>query len=161
MIRDARAEDLAPLARALAGQPLLARYGTSAAALERSLVEARARGDGLLVAEEGGTPRGIAWFLDGGTFALGGYLRLIALAPGEEGRGLGGALLDEVERRVHARSRHLFLLVSGFNDGARRFYAARGYREVGAIPELVREGIDEILLWKRLQALPATSPDRR
>jgi ribosomal protein S18 acetylase RimI-like enzyme len=149
-IRAARASDLAPLARSLAGQPLLERYGTDAAALERSLSSALARGDGLAVAEEAGAPRGLAWFLVEGTFALGGYLKLIALAPGAEGRGLGGALLDEVERQVAARSRHLFLLVSHFNDGARRFYARRGYREAGALPSLVREGIDEVVMWRRL-----------
>lgn len=149
-IREPRSEELAPLARALAGQPLLARYGTSAEGLARSLEAARARGEGLLVADDGGGAGGLAWFLVEGTFALGGYLRLIALAPGGEGRGTGSALLAEVEARVRARSPNLFLLVTRDNDRARRFYAARGYAEAGVLSSLVRPGIDEVVMWKRL-----------
>jgi ribosomal protein S18 acetylase RimI-like enzyme len=149
-IRELAPEDLDPLSRALAGQPLMARYGTTADGLRGSLERARSRGDGLLVADEAGAPCGLAWFLVEGTLALGGYLRLIALRPGSEGRGTGSALLAEVERRVRARSPNLFLLVTSDNDRARRFYAARGYAECGALPSLVREGIDEVLMWKRL-----------
>lgn len=150
IIRPARGDEAEAIALAVADQPLLARYGTTCAGLARSLDQALARGDGLLVAQEEGAVRGMAWFLASGTFALGGYLRLIALAPGTEGRGVGGLLLDAVEQEVAKASRHLFLLVSDFNDGARRFYAARGYRESGALPALVHEGIDEIVMWRRL-----------
>jgi ribosomal protein S18 acetylase RimI-like enzyme len=150
MIREPRAEELAPLAARIAPQPLLQRYGVTAEGLARDLVAGLERGDGLLVAEEGGVPVGLVWFLTAGTFGLGGYLRLIALQPGAEGRGLGGALLLEVERCVAARSRALFLLVSHFNEGARRFYAARGYREAGVLPGMVRPEVDEVILYKRL-----------
>ena len=150
-VREARSEDLESIALAVAKQPLLARYGTTCAALVDSLTAALARGEGLLVVEESGAIAGLAWFLATGMFgSLGGYLRLIAVAPGHEGRGLGGVLLDEVERRVALASRRLFLLVSHFNEGARRFYARRGYRESGTLPSLVKEGIDEILLWRWL-----------
>jgi ribosomal protein S18 acetylase RimI-like enzyme len=97
-----------------------------------------------------GAPRGFAWYLPSGTFAAGGYLRLIALAPGGERHGLGGALLDAVERDVAAHARHLFLLVSDWNDGARRFYARRGYAEVGRLPAFVLPDTDEIICCKRL-----------
>ena len=85
-----------------------------------------------------------------GTLGVGGYLRLIALAPGQRRAGAGGALLDEVEADVATRARHLFLLVSHWNEGARRFYAARGYAEVGRLPAFVRADTDEIICWKRL-----------
>lgn len=150
-VREATPADLPSLAAALAGLPLLLRYGTSADALARSLAAAQARGDGLLVAEQEGEACGLAWFLLEGTFALGGYLRLIGLRPGCEGSGLGSLLLGEVERRTAARSGHLFLLCTADNQGARRFYARRGYTEAGELPGLVRPGLDEVILWKRLE----------
>ncbi len=151
MIRDARADEVGAIADAVAGQPLLARYGTTRAALATSLGAALARGEGLLVADDEGAIAGMAWFTASGMFgALGGYLRLIAVATGQEGRGTGAQLLDEVERRVATSSRRLFLLVSHFNQGARRFYAARGYAEAGRLEGLVVADVDEILMWRRL-----------
>ena len=150
MIRNAREADLPGLARAVAAQPLMQRYGTGAETLEQSLRGALARGEELIVVEDAEGACGIAWFLPSGTFALGGYLRLISLFPGHEGRGLGALLLDEVERRTALASRHLFLLCTADNDPALRFYARRGYRDSGLLPDLVRPGIHEVILWKRL-----------
>jgi ribosomal protein S18 acetylase RimI-like enzyme len=147
------------LAAEVVGQPLLQRYGVSAAGLARDLVRAIDDGEQVIVVAPSGQAKGdeaeggavgFAWFLLGGTFGRGGYLRLIALQPGQERRGLGAALLDEVERRVGALGRPLFLLVSHWNDGAQRFYAARGYREVGRLPAFVRADTDEIILHKAL-----------
>jgi GNAT superfamily N-acetyltransferase len=121
VIREARRDELAALAGRCAGQELLRRYGTTAEKLTGFLERAHDRGDPLLVADYGGVAVGFAWFQTRGTFESGGYLRLIALEPGREGRGLGAALLDEMERRVAQVSPHLFLLVSDFNQAARRF----------------------------------------
>ncbi len=149
-VRDARVEDCAPLAAAIASQPLLVRYGRDAAKLTADLQGAISRGEGLIVVEHEGALSGFAWFLGGGTFGAGGYLRLIALVPGSERAGLGAALLQEVERRVSQRSRHMFLLVSDWNQEARDFYARRGYRECGALPGFVLADTDEIVCWKKL-----------
>ncbi len=148
-IRLAVAAELHDLAARVADQPLLRRYGTTAERLSRDLQAAHAAGQSILVAEDERGAVGLAWFLPSGTFALGGYLRLIALAPGETGRGAGAALLDEVERRVRDQSRAIFLLVSHWNEGARRFYAARGYSEVGRLPGFVLADTDEIICFKR------------
>lgn len=150
IVRDARADEFAALARAVADQPLLRRYEIGGERLAQLLGEAHGRGDPLIVVEEGGRACGFCWFLPSGTLGAGGYLRLIALAPGSEGRGLGAALLDELERRVAASSRHLFLLVSHWNQGAQRFYARRGYVEVGRLPAFVRADTDELIFHKRL-----------
>ena len=152
-VRDARPGELQLIAESVARQPLMVRYGTTAEALLRSLGAAVERGDGLLVIEDGDRgpgAAGVAWFLASGTFALGGYLRLISLFPGHEGRGLGALLLDEVERRTARHSRHLFLLCTADNEPALRFYIRRGYRDSGLLPDLVKPGIDEVVLWKRL-----------
>lgn len=150
-VREAREGEAAAIAAAVAEQPLMARYGTTREGLAKNLAAAMVRGEGLLVADEGGAIAGMAWYTTTGMFgALGGYLRLIAVATGSEGRGLGALLLDEVERRVARESRRLFLLVSHFNEGARRFYAQRGYVEAGRLEGLVVDGIDELLMWRRL-----------
>jgi ribosomal protein S18 acetylase RimI-like enzyme len=150
VIRPARTDELAALAAAVAPQELLVRYEIGAARLAQLLGEAIARGEPVLVAEQSGELRGFAWFLRSGTLGAGGYLRLIALVPGHEGHGVGAELLDAVEADVAAHARQLFLLVSHWNEGARRFYARRGYAEVGRLPAWVRPDTDEIICWKRL-----------
>lgn len=150
IVRSARLDELPALAQAVASQELLVRYEITAARLGQLLAEAIGRGEPVLVADDGGTARGFAWFLYSGTLGVGGYLRLIALAPGAEGQGAGSALLDAVEADVATRARHMFLLVSHWNEGARRFYARRGYQEIGRLPAFVRADTDEIICWKRL-----------
>ena len=152
-VRAATDDDVAAIVEAIARQPLLARYGLQPDGLERALRGALERGEGLLVAVEPGAAgvRGMAWFLERGTFAAGGYLRLIALRPGQERGGVGALLLDEVERRVAAAgSRTLFLLVSDFNQEAQRFYLRRGYQEAGRLAAFVLPDVDERILWRRL-----------
>ncbi len=139
------------LAAALAALPLMVRYRRDAGALARALEAARVRGEGLLIAEEGGAPRGLAWFLPSGTLALGGYLRLIAVLPGAEGKGTGVALLRAFEAETARLSAHAFLLVSDFNEGAIRFYEREGYARVGAMPGLVLPEVAEVLYWKKLR----------
>jgi ribosomal protein S18 acetylase RimI-like enzyme len=151
-VRSARLDELSALATAVAPQKLLVHYEITSTRLAQLLAEAIGRGEPVLVAEEGGVARGFAWYLYAGTLGVGGYLRLIALAPGAEGQGAGAALLDAVEADVATRARHLFLLVSHWNEGARRFYARRGYVEVGRLPAFVRADTDEIICWKRLPA---------
>lgn len=150
-IRSLTREDVPALAAVLAALPLMVRYGRDAAALGRALEAALGRGEGLLVAEEGGTLHGLAWFLPAGTLALGGYLKLIAVAPGGEGRGTGLALLRAFEAETARRSAHAFLLVSDFNGGAIRFYEREGYVRVGPLPGLVLPDVAELLYWKRLR----------
>lgn len=139
------------LAAALAAVPLMVRYGNDAGRLGKALEGALERGESVLVAEEDGALRGLAWFLTAGTLGLGGYLRLIALVPGAEGRGTGRALLRAFEAEVARASRHAFLLVSDFNAGAIRFYEREGYARVGALPGLVLPEVAEVLYWKRLR----------
>jgi GNAT superfamily N-acetyltransferase len=79
----------------------------------------------------------------------GPYLELLAILPESQGRGLGSALVHWLEAQAGS-SRNLWVAVSAFNAGARRFYARHGFVEVGAVPGLVRDGFDEILLRKRL-----------
>jgi GNAT superfamily N-acetyltransferase len=150
-VRPLAREEIPALAAALAALPLMVRYGRDAAKLARSLEGASSRGEGLVVAEEGGRLLGLAWFLPSGTLALGGYLKLIAVAPGGEGKGIGLALLHAFEAETAKASAHAFLLVSDFNAGAIRFYEREGYARVGAMPGLVLPEVAEVLYWKRVR----------
>ena len=167
MIRPLAVRDIAQLAEQLAELPLLQHYRRTADVLAADLRAALERGDRLLVHdhdEGGGDPGprpgtapaaaaevdGLVWFLPSSTLAIGGYLRLLAVVPGAERRGLGSALLAEFERTVAEWSRHAFLLVSDFNGDAQRFYARHGYTQVGRLPGLVIPEIDELLYWRRL-----------
>ena len=150
-VRPLRPDDIPVLAPALAALPLMTRYRRSADQLSADLAVALARGDGLLAWEVLGEARGLAWFLRDGTFGLGGYLRLIALAEGAQGGGAGTALLVAFEAEVAKASRHAFLLVSDFNASAQRFYERHGYARVGALPGLVVPEVGEIVYWKRLR----------
>jgi ribosomal protein S18 acetylase RimI-like enzyme len=143
--------EIPALARALAEVPLMIRYRRDASALERSLAAAHARGEGLVVADDGGSIRGLAWFLREGTLAMGGYLKLIAMLPGAEGKGIGAQLLAAFEAETSARSAHAFLLVSDFNAEAQRFYERHGYARVGTLPALVLADVAELVYWKRLR----------
>ncbi len=150
-VRPLARDELPALAAALAPLPLMVRYGRDAGGLTRALEAAAGRGESLLVSEEAGVLRGLAWFLPAGTLALGGYLRLIAVVPGGEGRGTGLALLRAFEAETARHSAHAFLLVSDFNAGAIRFYEREGYARVGPLPGLVLPGVAELLYWKRLR----------
>lgn len=162
-IRAASPEDgdaLGGLAAALAGGPLLSRYGVSGAGLHADLVRllpeqaGPAPSERLILVEQGAELRGLARFTLRGQLGRGGYLKLIALAPGNEGQGLGPLLLDEVERQVGLASPDLFLLTSDFNLGAQRFYERRGYSRIGELAGYVRADITEILYWKRVRPTP-------
>jgi len=154
-------EAVGRLAEAVAALPLLVRYGTSASRLREELVALASSGSAeqeLLVAESldgSGLFAGLARVLHGGKglgqFGRGGYLKLIAVRPGHEGRGIGQLLLDAVEARVAVRVTDLFLLTADFNHGAQRFYARAGYARVGSLPDFVCAGIAEVIYWKRLR----------
>jgi GNAT superfamily N-acetyltransferase len=151
VIRALAPDDVERLAARLAGLSLLRRYRRTAGALERDLTAALGRGEQLIVhAAPGEEPDGLAWFLRDGTLGIGGYLRLLAVVPGRERRGVGAALLTAFEEAVAGWSGHAFVLVSDFNAGAQRFYARLGYAQVGRLPALVVPDVDELLFWRRL-----------
>jgi GNAT superfamily N-acetyltransferase len=149
-IRPAVAAELAPLAAGLARLDLMRRYGRDEPTLVADLARAHARGDGLLLAVEEGRPVGLAWFLRQGTLGLGGYLRLMAVLPGAESRGVGTRLLAAFEAALAETAGHGFLLCSDFNAAAQAFYERHGWARVGALPGLVLPGVAELIYWKRL-----------
>lgn len=164
-VRQAASEDadaVYSLGETIAQQPLMVRYGVAGqrlgAELRTLVTDSSVTDQHLLVAEaahQAGELAGFARVLSGGRhggqFGRGGYLKLIALRPGYEGRGIGSLLLSAVEKTVSEGSPDLFLLASDFNHGAHRFYERSGYRRVGELPEFVCAGVNEVIYWKRLR----------
>ena len=111
--------------------------------------------DTPLVHSDGSRIDGMAWL----TFAprvLNGaaYLRLLLVADGRRGAGVGAQLLSEVERRaIKQHANHMYLLATSDNHAARRFYERHGYRCVGELPGLVWPDLDEVLYHKPLRRM--------
>ena len=148
-VRPLTSEEVPELAELLAELALLRRYDRSAAAIDQALHRALERNDRLVVFDDG-RPVGLAWFLTAGTFGIGGYLRLIAVAESAQRRGIGSELLAAFEAATRVDSDHAFLLVSDYNHDAQRFYRRAGYQPVGELPGLVLSDVGEMIFWKRL-----------
>ena len=81
----------------------------------------------------------------------GAYIELFAVLPRAQGQGVGRAALKFVEQTYRGRTANLWLLVSGFNAGARCFYEKQGFCPIGVITDLVTAGQDEVLMRKVIQ----------
>jgi GNAT superfamily N-acetyltransferase len=81
----------------------------------------------------------------------GPYLELLALLPDFQRRGIGGDVLAWFEQEaVRREARNLWVCASSFNADALRFYERHGFRQAAALPGLVAEGFEELLLRKVL-----------
>lgn len=155
-IRPMERDDIPAIAAWMVTIPLWQRYGLQPDRAAAQLEQGMAANDLLLVAdvrvedEPDARACGFVWCLPRGVFGLSPYIKLIGIQPGQSGLGIGGRLLDEVERRVTETSRDLFLLVSDFNLDAQRFYERHGFERIGAIPAYVVPDVAEVLYRKRL-----------
>ena len=82
-----------------------------------------------------------------------GYCVTLDVLPAERRGGVGGRLLGELVRWAAAQDAHEMVLhVWVENEGARRFYAGRGYREMRRIADFYRRGLDAMECRKQLDA---------
>jgi GNAT superfamily N-acetyltransferase len=150
MIGQATPGDLPAVARLMAESSLLRRYRVTYADALASLVDASACGD-LVLVSRGNTLQGFAWVSFAPRILNGAaYLRLLLVA--EPGRGTGADLLRAAEDAGRSAGKHMYLLATADNSGARRFYERHGYRHVGDLPGLVQPDLDEALYHKALHA---------
>ena len=148
-VRPARVPDAPSLAALADGHPLFARYALRPADLAAILTRAIEHGDHVWIDDEGDGPRGFAWWTPTGAFARSPYLRLLVVAADATGAGVGARLLDAVEEGAFTVASDLFALANVDNEGARRFYARRGYVEVGRLDDYVALDLHEVVLRKR------------
>lgn len=77
----------------------------------------------------------------------------LAVAPGSQGRGIGGILLESLHDRARsAGAGSMMLEVRSGNEAARGLYAARGYDEVRSRAGYYRSGEDALVLRKELSS---------
>lgn len=113
----------------------------------------------LYVAQVGGVVAGFALVAMEGV--LSGYLQTIGVAAAFRGRGFGARLLEHVEARVFREKPNVFLFVSSFNAGARRFYAAHGYETIGEVKDFLVSGHGEWLMRKSRGPVLTWAPPSR
>ena len=82
----------------------------------------------------------------------GPYLELLAVFPGNQGQGVGQAILAWFEEQARPSAKNLWTMTSEFNQRALRFYQAAGFVEIAPVADLVADGCNEILLRKTLTA---------
>jgi ribosomal protein S18 acetylase RimI-like enzyme len=99
---------------------------------------------------EGGVAGFVALEMRG---AFTGYVKSICVAPGLRGVGVGARLMAHVEERIFGETPNVFLCVSDFNEGARRFYEGLGYEAVGELKDYLIRGSSETLMRKTMGPL--------
>lgn len=84
---------------------------------------------------------------EAGTFDL----YWIVVDPAIQGRGIGGRLLEEMDRRIAGRVGRVVVETSGREDyrGTRAFYEARGYLAIDRIADHYAPGDDQVVYEKR------------
>ena len=139
--------DLEGAAAAIASGPVFQRYGVDQSSAVDLLRSAHGR---IFVAKVGGEVAGVAIYWTDGTMPVPAYLRILAVAEGRRGLGIGRRLLRQVEADAYRRGPNVFLCCESTNVDARRLYQREGYVEVGPLPNFIAEGITEVLYRKTL-----------
>jgi ribosomal protein S18 acetylase RimI-like enzyme len=77
----------------------------------------------------------------------------IVVRPDTQGQGVGGALVEEMERRIAGRARIVVVETAGRAEYAatRAFYDARGYRVAARIADYYAPGDDLVTYAKRFE----------
>lgn len=76
----------------------------------------------------------------------------LAVDPAAHGKGIGRALVEEMEQRLKGKARLVSIDTSGRTDYAptRAFYAACGYQAVAIVPDFYAAGDDQVIFTKKL-----------
>lgn len=151
-IRPMQPDDAPAVAAIMAGAALWQRYGVTVASAAQRLQHGLESGATIAVAEVEGRVAGFVWYVVKGAFQRSGYIMLFGVASDVRGQGIGSALLAHAEEALFAASSTIVLLVSDFNVEAQRFYQRRGYSQVGALPDYVKPGVNELIYFKRSPA---------
>jgi diamine N-acetyltransferase len=124
------------------------RYGFDGATLARGF---ETTGDGALrfLARVDGALAGVVVVRS--PWLTGPYLQMLALVPGFSGRGAGAMVLQWFEVTARAgNARSIWLCVAEFNTDAQRLYGRHGFELVGMLPDLLCDGVDEMLMRKKI-----------
>lgn len=77
------------------------------------------------------------------------YIRRLVVREDKRGLGIGRKLVEYVEELTREEGLpNVFLMTSITNEKAVAFYIKLGYEIIGKIPDFIKRGMDEYLLWK-------------
>jgi GNAT superfamily N-acetyltransferase len=84
----------------------------------------------------------------------------MAVAAGEQGKGIGGTLLAYAEDKIKEAGGRLIFIETSSQPGyekTRRFYLKHGYEATCRLPDFYAPGDDKLILQKRLKLLEGQS----
>lgn len=141
-------DEAARLAAIFAGIDPWRRYPRYARNLANYLSRSTPDAPRLALMREGVTVGAVGLRTD---WLAGPYLQFIGIVPQHQAQGYGSAVLEWFLREAGARgARNAWICVSDFNLGARALYESQGFIVVGTLPDLVEDGLTELLLRKTL-----------
>jgi ribosomal protein S18 acetylase RimI-like enzyme len=147
-IAKARKEHLEDCEAALLNSKLGQKYFGSEEKVHSALTQGITKKEMFVAIDEAGKCLGFIWFIVAGAFHSFPYLHIIAVKEEFRGKGVGKKLLRFFEEAVFTDYSKVFLVVADFNPEAKRLYESLGYRQVGVIPGLYKEGVSEQLMMK-------------
>lgn len=150
IIRDITDNDVEAISAMTAESTLGELYFESDASAVAAAMKSGTRGNQVLIAELEGVPVGFIWFDLSGVFRIHPYVNLQFVRRDLRGRGFGRLLMEAFESRAREVSEKAFLAVAEFNFRAAAFYEALGYKGVGSVPGLYRDGVTENLYVKQI-----------
>ncbi|MBX9901995.1 MAG: GNAT family N-acetyltransferase [Burkholderiaceae bacterium] len=99
------------------------------------------------------TPTGAAYFGPNHMSDNAWDLWMIAVPPERQGQGIGCALVAHAESVIQQAGGRLLIIETNSTEQyekTRKFYAQRGYAQVGCIPDFYGNGEDKVIFCKRL-----------
>jgi ribosomal protein S18 acetylase RimI-like enzyme len=121
--------------------------------IDSYLADPAGSGYNTLVAEDGPAISGYICYgptpLTEGTWDI----YWIAVAAGEQGKGVGGALLAYAEDKIKEAGGRLIIIETSSQAGYQktsRFYQKHGYEAIARLPNFYASGDDKIILQKQL-----------
>ncbi len=150
IIRDMTADEIPEIANMTANSTMGELYFKSDAVEIQNLLENARKNEKVLVALVEGKAVGFIWFDLSGVFRIHPYVHLHFVRTDMRGQGIGQSLIEAFEANASEISSKAFLAVAEFNYRASAFYERIGYKFVGSIPGLYREGVSENLLMKNI-----------
>jgi len=150
IIRDMSEEEIPEIAVMTANSTMGELYFKSDVKKIQRILENANRDEKVLVAIVDKKPAGFIWFDLRGVFRIHPYVHLHFVRTDMRGQGIGRSLVEAFESSSKEISNKTFLAVAEFNYRASALYETLGYKQVGTIPGLYREGVAENLYMKNI-----------
>ena len=131
-----------------AGVEPWSRYPFSPTVLERYLAGVEPGAPRYAISSGGGLVGALGLRLN---WLRGPYIQFLGVLPEAQASGIGSTVIAKLSEDARATGeRNLWVAASAFNAAALRFYERQGFARAAEFDGLVQDGINEILLRKRL-----------